>query len=106
MIRRPPRSTLFPYTTLFRSRGAERGGVERGRRQAAEVAHATAQERRLRPVGSVSPGPAEAEAGGGRPPPPRPPPAGGPPHAPPRPRATRAGAAGRRRAPRRPAPPP
>src|SRR3712207_7908006 len=29
MIRRPPRSTLFPYTTLFRSRG--RGGeVERG----------------------------------------------------------------------------
>src|SRR2546429_8694381 len=29
MIRRPPRSTLFPYTTLFRSlRGA---GTERGR---------------------------------------------------------------------------
>src|SRR3989442_2331269 len=33
MIRRPPRSTLFPYTTLFRSRltfcflGARRGGV-------------------------------------------------------------------------------
>src|SRR2546426_3230497 len=25
MIRRPPRSTLFPYTTLFRSRG---GGAE------------------------------------------------------------------------------
>src|SRR4051794_41256156 len=24
MIRRPPRSTLFPYTTLFRSRGAVR----------------------------------------------------------------------------------
>src|SRR3712207_7609673 len=24
MIRRPPRSTLFPYTTLFRSIGAER----------------------------------------------------------------------------------
>src|SRR3712207_6884356 len=24
MIRRPPRSTLFPYTTLFRSRSAER----------------------------------------------------------------------------------
>src|SRR3712207_8404272 len=23
MIRRPPRSTLFPYTTLFRSAGAE-----------------------------------------------------------------------------------
>src|SRR3712207_8685512 len=25
MIRRPPRSTLFPYTTLFRSRAVERG---------------------------------------------------------------------------------
>ena len=24
MIRRPPRSTLFPYTTLFRSGGGER----------------------------------------------------------------------------------
>src|SRR3989442_8116892 len=24
MIRRPPRSTLFPYTTLFRSLGSER----------------------------------------------------------------------------------
>src|SRR2546422_10319748 len=27
MIRRPPRSTLFPYTTLFRSR-VDRGGEE------------------------------------------------------------------------------
>src|SRR3712207_8136646 len=27
MIRRPPRSTLFPYTTLFRSRTPPRGGV-------------------------------------------------------------------------------
>src|SRR2546422_11448170 len=26
MIRRPPRSTLFPYTTLFRSRAADAGG--------------------------------------------------------------------------------
>src|SRR2546430_467835 len=26
MIRRPPRSTLFPYTTLFRSRGEDRAG--------------------------------------------------------------------------------
>src|SRR5688500_19823659 len=30
MIRRPPRSTLFPYTTLFRSSGA-RGLCKRGR---------------------------------------------------------------------------
>src|SRR6266550_6346005 len=35
MIRRPPRSTLFPYTTLFRSRPARGGGdrrCDRGRR--------------------------------------------------------------------------
>src|SRR2546430_3278618 len=37
MIRRPPRSTLFPYTTLFRSRGGDAalpagpGGVSGGR---------------------------------------------------------------------------
>src|SRR2546425_4755399 len=30
MIRRPPRSTLFPYTTLFRSRGG--GGAATRRR--------------------------------------------------------------------------
>src|SRR2546430_9798128 len=32
MIRRPPRSTLFPYTTLFRSRAARpgRGGAVPG----------------------------------------------------------------------------
>src|SRR5690349_22025370 len=29
MLRPPPRSTLFPYTTLFRSRGAEELGEER-----------------------------------------------------------------------------
>src|SRR5256885_3926474 len=29
MIRRPPRSTLFPYTTLFRSLGAEEAGDRR-----------------------------------------------------------------------------
>src|SRR3989442_3388208 len=38
MIRRPPRSTLFPYTTLFRShefvRGSDRGAVvQRPRRR-------------------------------------------------------------------------
>src|SRR2546429_5115737 len=35
MIRRPPRSTLFPYTTLFRSEGrraAPREAAPRGRR--------------------------------------------------------------------------
>src|SRR5260370_26983361 len=36
MIRRPPRSTLFPYTTLFRSRGhrSRVGGRSRGRQRA------------------------------------------------------------------------
>src|SRR2546425_8344130 len=29
MIRRPPRSTLFPYTTLFRSLGARGPGQDR-----------------------------------------------------------------------------
>src|SRR5256885_6991339 len=29
MIRRPPRSTLFPYTTLFRSRPESRNAVDR-----------------------------------------------------------------------------
>src|SRR5438105_9544749 len=29
MIRRPPRSTLFPYTTLFRSRTADPGADRR-----------------------------------------------------------------------------
>src|SRR3712207_7911306 len=29
MIRRPPRSTLFPYTTLFRSHAAARAGGKR-----------------------------------------------------------------------------
>src|SRR5690242_21306099 len=42
MIRRPPRSTLFPYTTLFRSRGE---GTDRQIRPRAEPA-ATAGIRR------------------------------------------------------------
>src|SRR3712207_7564099 len=46
MIRRPPRSTLFPYTTLFRSRGeararreaarGDRGGLRGDRRAAGQ----------------------------------------------------------------------
>src|SRR5438093_13678690 len=35
MIRRPPRSTLFPYTTLFRSEPARSRRARRGRRPAA-----------------------------------------------------------------------
>src|SRR5256885_7202995 len=33
MIRRPPRSTLFPYTTLFRSRGPGHGVADAGCRR-------------------------------------------------------------------------
>src|SRR2546427_7444974 len=63
MIRRPPRSTLFPYTTLFRShklaasplplppsrlfeRGVERhlrNALERARHGAAEIGRATSE---------------------------------------------------------------
>src|SRR3712207_7039670 len=55
MIRRPPRSTLFPYTTLFRSEadqahsrrasGREAGVVERGHHL-----HAQDEARLVRPV--------------------------------------------------------
>src|SRR5438477_5379117 len=43
MIRRPPRSTLFPYTTLFRSRSSARrlrlhNGCARGTPRASEPA--------------------------------------------------------------------
>src|SRR2546422_3687337 len=39
MIRRPPRSTLFPYTTLFRSRRADRGVHHRRQEVNRRVAH-------------------------------------------------------------------
>src|SRR2546421_1558310 len=39
MIRRPPRSTLFPYTTLFRSPCRRRAGWRR-RRRSLRLAHA------------------------------------------------------------------
>src|SRR5437660_3903508 len=40
MIRRPPRSTLFPYTTLFRSRSAGRHSPgDRAGRRAGAGAH-------------------------------------------------------------------
>src|SRR5256885_11637565 len=37
MIRRPPRSTLFPYTTLFRSRAARRRSAVRTNPKAGQV---------------------------------------------------------------------
>src|SRR5947209_13688220 len=38
IIRRPPRSTLFPYTTLFRSRTRRSGGECRAKRSPARIA--------------------------------------------------------------------
>src|SRR5260370_32632187 len=62
MIRRPPRSTLFPYTTLFRSlaavrrgRGARRGVLGRLRR------HRTAPEPSHAPAGYLRPGAVRSE---------------------------------------------
>src|SRR5438477_4916691 len=47
LMRRPPRSTLFPYTTLFRSAGARgvRGGPDRRRERRAGLERAHARER-------------------------------------------------------------
>src|SRR3712207_8332186 len=46
MIRRPPRSTLFPYTTLFRSRSSE-GRIGEGQRIASGATHAPVAPRSL-----------------------------------------------------------
>src|SRR2546430_12992729 len=86
MIRRPPRSTLFPYTTLFRSRdraGDDRAAAREARRDVPRGGRGAA---RARLVGRAR-GPARlvrvgagrrrggAGPGGGVPgPPPRPPP--------------------------------
>src|SRR2546426_8849706 len=67
MIRRPPRSTLFPYTTLFRSVRC----VEHHRRAAAVLERLARQPeaRELVGVGLVEgqlPNPREVQAGGRR----------------------------------------
>src|SRR2546422_8104992 len=50
MIRRPPRSTLFPYTTLFRSRleaaAADRPVLHRGRAKRGSAARRRRQDRK------------------------------------------------------------
>src|SRR2546428_449999 len=46
MIRRPPRSTLFPYTTLFRSADRKRIGAEVGAGYAGGGCEATAPDQR------------------------------------------------------------
>src|SRR5256885_9205303 len=50
MIRRPPRSTLFPYTTLSRSR-ADRRPVHPGQVQPAALAPPGPQKRGTHPAG-------------------------------------------------------
>src|SRR3712207_7229308 len=45
MIRRPPRSTLFPYTTLFRSLDAVRARLETAAAQRGELAEAADEAR-------------------------------------------------------------
>src|SRR3712207_7016233 len=70
MIRRPPRSTLFPYTPLFRScsvrQDAARGGDQAGR---AEIAHVRTRDRDLTAAAGVelrlSSGAASAASGAG-----------------------------------------
>src|SRR3989442_11663876 len=53
MIRRPPRSTLFPYTTLFRSRPRREGGRRREQvRHAGGEAHQLPPHRRARGAGA------------------------------------------------------
>src|SRR2546430_11495484 len=64
MIRRPPRSTLFPYTTLFRSRRAAlqshlrppQGGARLGRRGLALLAGAHARGGRGSALPRAAPG--------------------------------------------------
>src|SRR2546425_2972948 len=50
MIRRPPRSTLFPYTTLFRSPGPRCSGPARPRSSGAAAPRATVASLRVQPV--------------------------------------------------------
>src|SRR2546430_5806582 len=64
MIRRPPRSTLFPYTTLFRSRAGERhpragAGDRRGPALACGLAEGLRERRPERIV--LAPGTARSE---------------------------------------------
>src|SRR5206468_12771152 len=47
ILRRPPRSTLFPYTTLFRSRSQHASGVLRCLGRDVESAHLAAQPRQI-----------------------------------------------------------
>src|SRR2546430_7276135 len=57
MIRRPPRSTLFPYTTLFRSR------LDDDAQKPDLLAHGIDEQRPIRPQGGRDRDPGKAAAG-------------------------------------------
>src|SRR3712207_7102034 len=64
MIRRPPRSTLFPYTTLFRSAPREERGAGggRGRRRLHHAARRAARPGQAAPAeGADGPGAVRAD---------------------------------------------
>src|SRR2546429_3441466 len=50
MIRRPPRSTLFPYTTLFRSLRLHALGIQRERAAAHDLAGRVGPAQRIHPA--------------------------------------------------------
>src|SRR5260221_7290894 len=54
MIRRPPRSTLFPYTTLFRSIGPSAGCSARSAAPTCSSSGTTKTDRRAHEASSVS----------------------------------------------------
>ena len=72
MIRRPPRSTLFPYTTLFRSKTLERGRITARQIEAARRAITRHIKRggrvwiRIFPDKPISSKPAEVRMGNGK----------------------------------------
>src|SRR3712207_8350905 len=55
MIRRPPRSTLFPYTTLFRSEVPEGQTVIFSAHGVSPGVHANAERRRLKTIDATCP---------------------------------------------------
>src|SRR3712207_8112999 len=72
MIRRPPRSTLFPYTTLFRSGAGRIAGEKRapdvalGERSGRHAAHQAAPGADRPQADRIGAGAALRAAGGGR----------------------------------------
>src|SRR5437764_12957806 len=54
MLRRPPRSTLFPYTTLFRSRGESSSSAARTRARSLSTSNASSVADRLSCGSAVS----------------------------------------------------